>query len=224
MTGLEGTRRGRGPPEAPRPSQGWPSQCPCLWAELELPPVLLSLKSPRGLWVPRILVCFRTCRFIFNFCFCLNSGINYDKPLPPIQVASLRAERIAKEKKVWQPGRGLLRGWGLRGCRPLGGACGGGRVLPAGGCPTHTLLPCRLWRISRRLSSRQWHSPRRPLRSRRPPSSPLRRCPSPLRRAASSRPRPPCHHLPRHSPQRSPRSPHRRRLPQSPRWAAPLCW
>uniref|UniRef100_A0A7M4FM69 E1A binding protein p400 n=1 Tax=Crocodylus porosus TaxID=8502 RepID=A0A7M4FM69_CROPO len=28
------------------------------------------------------------------------SGINYDKPLPPIQVASLRAERIAKEKKV----------------------------------------------------------------------------------------------------------------------------
>uniref|UniRef100_A0A674GHV2 E1A binding protein p400 n=1 Tax=Taeniopygia guttata TaxID=59729 RepID=A0A674GHV2_TAEGU len=29
------------------------------------------------------------------------SGINYDKPLPPIQVASLRAERIAKEKKVW---------------------------------------------------------------------------------------------------------------------------
>lgn len=33
------------------------------------------------------------------------SGINYDKPLPPIQVASLRAERIAKEKKVWGPGR-----------------------------------------------------------------------------------------------------------------------
>nr|XP_045367692.1 LOW QUALITY PROTEIN: E1A-binding protein p400 [Camelus bactrianus] len=32
------------------------------------------------------------------------SGINYDKPLPPIQVASLRAERIAKEKKVWGPG------------------------------------------------------------------------------------------------------------------------
>uniref|UniRef100_A0A8D2Q4G7 E1A binding protein p400 n=1 Tax=Varanus komodoensis TaxID=61221 RepID=A0A8D2Q4G7_VARKO len=30
------------------------------------------------------------------------SGINYDKPLPPIQVASLRAERIAKEKKVRQ--------------------------------------------------------------------------------------------------------------------------
>uniref|UniRef100_A0A8C3Y5E3 E1A binding protein p400 n=1 Tax=Catharus ustulatus TaxID=91951 RepID=A0A8C3Y5E3_CATUS len=28
------------------------------------------------------------------------SGINYDKPLPPIQVASLRAERIAKEKKA----------------------------------------------------------------------------------------------------------------------------
>uniref|UniRef100_A0A670ZVC9 E1A binding protein p400 n=1 Tax=Pseudonaja textilis TaxID=8673 RepID=A0A670ZVC9_PSETE len=28
------------------------------------------------------------------------SGINYDKPLPPIQVASLRAERIAKEKKT----------------------------------------------------------------------------------------------------------------------------
>ncbi|XP_039627970.1 E1A-binding protein p400 isoform X6 [Polypterus senegalus] len=27
------------------------------------------------------------------------SGINYDKPLPPIQVASQRAERIAKEKK-----------------------------------------------------------------------------------------------------------------------------
>uniref|UniRef100_A0A8C9L963 E1A-binding protein p400 n=1 Tax=Pavo cristatus TaxID=9049 RepID=A0A8C9L963_PAVCR len=31
------------------------------------------------------------------------SGINYDKPLPPIQVASLRAERIAKEKKVQPP-------------------------------------------------------------------------------------------------------------------------
>ncbi|OXB64021.1 hypothetical protein ASZ78_013447 [Callipepla squamata] len=31
------------------------------------------------------------------------SGINYDKPLPPIQVASLRAERIAKEKKVQFP-------------------------------------------------------------------------------------------------------------------------
>uniref|UniRef100_A0A8C2U883 E1A binding protein p400 n=1 Tax=Coturnix japonica TaxID=93934 RepID=A0A8C2U883_COTJA len=31
------------------------------------------------------------------------SGINYDKPLPPIQVASLRAERIAKEKKVRTP-------------------------------------------------------------------------------------------------------------------------
>ncbi|XP_069612171.1 E1A-binding protein p400-like isoform X1 [Ranitomeya imitator] len=28
------------------------------------------------------------------------SGINYDKPLPPIQVASLKAERIAKEKKA----------------------------------------------------------------------------------------------------------------------------
>lgn len=28
------------------------------------------------------------------------SGIGYDKPLPPIQVASQRAERIAKEKKV----------------------------------------------------------------------------------------------------------------------------
>ncbi|XP_075178180.1 E1A-binding protein p400 isoform X12 [Anomaloglossus baeobatrachus] len=28
------------------------------------------------------------------------SGITYDKPLPPIQVASLRAERIAKEKKA----------------------------------------------------------------------------------------------------------------------------
>ncbi|MGH0140743.1 UNVERIFIED_CONTAM: hypothetical protein FKN15_072254 [Acipenser sinensis] len=28
------------------------------------------------------------------------SGINYDKPLPPIQVASQRAERIAKEKKA----------------------------------------------------------------------------------------------------------------------------
>ncbi|XP_015274457.1 PREDICTED: E1A-binding protein p400-like, partial [Gekko japonicus] len=28
------------------------------------------------------------------------SGISYDKPLPPIQVASLRAERIAKEKKA----------------------------------------------------------------------------------------------------------------------------
>ncbi|XP_063820740.1 E1A-binding protein p400-like isoform X3 [Pseudophryne corroboree] len=28
------------------------------------------------------------------------SGINYEKPLPPIQVASLRAERIAKEKKA----------------------------------------------------------------------------------------------------------------------------
>ncbi|PIO33954.1 hypothetical protein AB205_0041500, partial [Aquarana catesbeiana] len=27
-------------------------------------------------------------------------GISYDKPLPPIQVASLRAERIAKEKKA----------------------------------------------------------------------------------------------------------------------------
>lgn len=41
---------------------------------------------------------------ISKYCvFCLlfvSSGINYDKPLPPIQVASLRAERIAKEKKV----------------------------------------------------------------------------------------------------------------------------
>lgn len=33
----------------------------------------------------------------------VSSGINYDKPLPPIQVASLRAERIAKEKKVQSP-------------------------------------------------------------------------------------------------------------------------
>lgn len=56
----------------------------------------------------------------------VHSGINYDKPLPPIQVASLRAERIAKEKKVWQPGRGLLRGRGLSSC---------GKGLPAGGCP-----------------------------------------------------------------------------------------
>ncbi|XP_069476164.1 E1A-binding protein p400 isoform X2 [Ambystoma mexicanum] len=31
------------------------------------------------------------------------SGITYEKPLPPIQVASLRAERIAKEKKVGAP-------------------------------------------------------------------------------------------------------------------------
>ena len=29
-----------------------------------------------------------------------HSGISYDKPLPPIQVASQRADRIAKEKKV----------------------------------------------------------------------------------------------------------------------------
>uniref|UniRef100_A0A452SEF2 E1A binding protein p400 n=1 Tax=Ursus americanus TaxID=9643 RepID=A0A452SEF2_URSAM len=41
------------------------------------------------------------------------SGINYDKPLPPIQVASLRAERIAKEKKVWV--RGRLDGAGVAG-------------------------------------------------------------------------------------------------------------
>lgn len=45
--------------------------------------------------------------FIFDdgvFCLLVvSSGINYDKPLPPIQVASLRAERIAKEKKVWSP-------------------------------------------------------------------------------------------------------------------------
>lgn len=33
-------------------------------------------------------------------CFIFFSGISYDKPLPPIQVASQRAERIAKEKKV----------------------------------------------------------------------------------------------------------------------------
>lgn len=33
-------------------------------------------------------------------CFYSFSGISYDKPLPPIQVASQRAERIAKEKKV----------------------------------------------------------------------------------------------------------------------------
>lgn len=32
--------------------------------------------------------------------FLVFSGISYDKPLPPIQVASQRAERIAKEKKV----------------------------------------------------------------------------------------------------------------------------
>lgn len=32
--------------------------------------------------------------------FSFLSGISYDKPLPPIQVASQRAERIAKEKKV----------------------------------------------------------------------------------------------------------------------------
>lgn len=32
--------------------------------------------------------------------FSVFSGISYDKPLPPIQVASQRAERIAKEKKV----------------------------------------------------------------------------------------------------------------------------
>lgn len=35
-----------------------------------------------------------------RFSFQSFSGINYDKPLPPIQVASQRAERIAKEKKV----------------------------------------------------------------------------------------------------------------------------
>ena len=40
----------------------------------------------------------------------LPSGISYDKPLPPIQVASQRAERIAKEKKVrlLSPGDGPL--------------------------------------------------------------------------------------------------------------------
>uniref|UniRef100_A0A8D2Q9T6 E1A binding protein p400 n=1 Tax=Zonotrichia albicollis TaxID=44394 RepID=A0A8D2Q9T6_ZONAL len=37
------------------------------------------------------------------------SGINYDKPLPPIQVASLRAERIAKEKKVWSISAGTIK-------------------------------------------------------------------------------------------------------------------
>lgn len=36
---------------------------------------------------------------IFVFAI-LSSGIIYDKPLSPIQVASLRADRIAKEKKV----------------------------------------------------------------------------------------------------------------------------
>lgn len=39
----------------------------------------------------------RSVRFYF---FLIFSGISYDKPLPPIQVASQRAERIAKEKKV----------------------------------------------------------------------------------------------------------------------------
>lgn len=50
-----------------------------------------------------------------------SSGINYDKPLPPIQVASLRAERIAKEKKVWAPGtlgRAGLGAWGTWGEGP----------------------------------------------------------------------------------------------------------
>lgn len=36
----------------------------------------------------------------YNIVFLFFSGISYDKPLPPIQVASQRAERIAKEKKV----------------------------------------------------------------------------------------------------------------------------
>lgn len=51
--------------------------------------------------------------FIFDdgvFCLLIvSSGINYDKPLPPIQVASLRAERIAKEKKVWSSARPDVR-------------------------------------------------------------------------------------------------------------------
>uniref|UniRef100_A0A668A6E1 E1A binding protein p400 n=1 Tax=Myripristis murdjan TaxID=586833 RepID=A0A668A6E1_9TELE len=36
------------------------------------------------------------------------SGISYDKPLPPIQVASQRAERIAKEKKVTTVGGNVI--------------------------------------------------------------------------------------------------------------------
>lgn len=69
--------------------------------------------------------------------FSVFSGINYDKPLPPIQVASLRAERIAKEKKVWARASGAAA---IRQPRP--------QVLSS------FFLPCRRWLTSRRRSSR----------------------------------------------------------------------
>lgn len=80
------------------------------------------------------------------------SGINYDKPLPPIQVASLRAERIAKEKKVWV--RGRLDGAGVAGMvgsspRLLSSSAGPGRSAegttatcgPAPTAPTAAAAP-----------------------------------------------------------------------------------
>ena len=59
------------------------------------------------------LECLSALELAIRIYFFVFSGINYDKPLPPIQVASLRAERIAKEKKVWCSGRAGPRGAGV---------------------------------------------------------------------------------------------------------------
>lgn len=185
---------------------GWLSPCPGLRAGLELPPVPGSLGS-EGFGCLEC-VYFRTCRSIFNFCFCpqwnqlRQTPASYSGRISPRRAHRQREEGVA----TWvgpASGAGPVKWW-------EGPAS---RWLPL---PTPPLLPCRLWRISRRRSSRRWHSPHRPRRSRRLPSSPRHLCPSPQRRAASSRPLLPCHHRPRHSPRHSLHSPRRRPHPQSP--------
>lgn len=58
-----------------------------MWTLLIVACIASNFPPPISKSVPFLFIC---------------SGINYDKPLPPIQVASLRAERIAKEKKVME--------------------------------------------------------------------------------------------------------------------------
>lgn len=95
FSGLEGNGLWAGVTGSLSPSQAGPPT-PLLWAGWEPPPAPSSFKN--GLWVSGIFV-LQNLRLIF-ISSPVFSGINYDKPLPPIQVASLRAERIAKEKKV----------------------------------------------------------------------------------------------------------------------------
>lgn len=68
-----------------------PQACVCLGRKVRLKFVITGNQNLKSLSKQRSV------RFYF---FLIFSGISYDKPLPPIQVASQRAERIAKEKKV----------------------------------------------------------------------------------------------------------------------------